>query len=54
MPGLGFVFCFFIWIYLSNIAKVAGGLWFLIGIVYLAYRTKGFREKPVIIDFSEA
>ena len=54
VPGLGFVFCFFIWIYLSNIAKMAGGLWFLIGLVYLAFRTKGFREKPAMIDFSEA
>jgi hypothetical protein len=29
-------------------------LWFLIGLVYLAFRTKGFREKPAMIDFSEA
>ena len=54
VPGLGFIFCFLIWIYLSNIAKTAGGLWFVIGLVYLAFRTKGFREKPAMIDFSEA
>jgi hypothetical protein len=30
-----------------------GGIWFVIGAVYLASKTKFFRETPTIIDFSE-
>jgi hypothetical protein len=54
VPGLGFLFCFAIWIGLSNIAKIAGGAWFVIGVVYLAVRTRGFRLRPAAIDFSGA
>lgn len=43
-PGLGFLFCFVIWAGLALPAKVAGGLWFLAGGIYLAFRTRGFRE----------
>jgi putrescine importer len=52
VPGVGFLFCFGIWINLSAVAQKAGGVWFLIGVIYLAIRTKGFREKPASIDFS--
>jgi len=52
IPGLGFVFCFAIWWSLPLPAKWAGGVWFAIGIVYAAIRTKGFRAEPPPMDFA--
>jgi putrescine importer len=54
LPLTGFVFCAVIWWNLNPLAKTAGGIWFVIGIVYLGVTTKGFRARPAIIDFSEA
>lgn len=53
LPGLGFLFCFVIWIGLSPLAKKAGAAWFVIGLVLLVYKTRGFRRKPAMLDFSE-
>lgn len=54
LPVLGFLVCFIIWISLPTPAKIIGGIWFLIGLVYLIIRTKGLRQKPVILDFKNA
>jgi amino acid transporter len=48
----GAAFCAIIWWNLNIIAKVAGGLWFLVGVIYLAVHTNGFRTPPRMIDFS--
>ncbi len=52
-PGVAFVFTLGIWLGLSKSAKIIGGCWFLSGLVYLALRTRGFRVKPSMIDFSQ-
>jgi amino acid transporter len=52
VPFAAFAFCLYGWLNLSHEAWIAGGTWFAIGIVYLAIRTKGFREQPAQIDFS--
>jgi amino acid transporter len=52
-PGLGFIFCLGIWLGLSTPAKIFGGAWFLAGLTYSAVKTRGFRRRPVMIDFSE-
>jgi len=31
-----------------------GGVWFVIGIIYLCYKTNWFRSKPIMIDFTES
>ena len=54
IPAGGFLFCLWIWISLPGAPKIIGGFWFLIGIIYLAISTKGFKKKPVEVDFSEA
>jgi putrescine importer len=46
-PVAGFAICFFIWLHLSALAKVAGGVWLAVGIVYGAIRTGGFRASLV-------
>jgi putrescine importer len=54
LPLIGFVFCALIWWNLNIVAKTVGGIWFAIGITYIAVSTKGFRLKPKMIDFSES
>jgi amino acid transporter len=51
-PGAAFVFCLWIWLSLPTPAKVVGGLWCLAGLVYTAIKTRGFRDKPVMLDLS--
>lgn len=54
VPALGLAFCLVIWLGLGTLAKVAGGVWFAVGLAYLAIRTRGFRLEPVMIDFRES
>jgi putrescine importer len=51
-PAAGFLLAFLIWCYLSNTAKLVGGIWFVLGLLYAAIKTRGFREKPVMLDLS--
>jgi putrescine importer len=53
LPLAGFAFCALICWNLNPLAKIAGGIWCAIGLFYVAYKTKGFRSAPVMIDFSE-
>lgn len=52
-PGVGFFFCLGIWVSLPRPAQWAGGIWFAIGFIYAAIRTRGFRLKPPAMDFSD-
>ncbi len=49
-PVLGFLICFFIWIHLSNLAKIVGSIWMGSGILYGWIKTRGFREDLVNFD----
>jgi putrescine importer len=53
MPLIGFVFCLWIWLGLKTPAKVCGGVWFTGGLIYCAVKTRGFRTRPIMIDFHE-
>jgi amino acid transporter len=53
LPIAGFLVCFFIWIALPTPAKVIGGIWFFIGLVYLIIKTRGLRQKPVAFNFKD-
>jgi putrescine importer len=50
-PVLGFVICFYIWLSLRTPAKIVGFAWLLTGILYGAWKTKGFKRA---IEFREA
>ncbi|MBN2411377.1 APC family permease [candidate division KSB1 bacterium] len=52
-PAAGAFICLLIWKSLPLKTFIIGGTWMLIGIVYLAVRTGGFRRKMSMIDFSE-
>ncbi len=54
LPVLGFIFCGLIWANLNIIAKTVGGIWFLIGLLYVGFKTNWFRSAPVMIDFRES
>jgi amino acid transporter len=50
-PAVGSVICFYIWRGLPFKTFVVGGVWMIVGIGYLAIRTKGFSEKIKMIDY---
>jgi putrescine importer len=54
LPIIGFAFCASIWWNLNSLAKMVGGIWFLLGLAYLAVTTGGFRRQPKTMDFSES
>ena len=54
LPLFGFLFCGIIWWNLNKIAQTVGAIWFAIGIVYVGIKTRGFRKRPVMIDFGES
>ncbi|MGD0745539.1 MAG: APC family permease, partial [Verrucomicrobiota bacterium] len=51
LPGLGFLFCLGIWLGLAMPAKIAGGIWFVAGLIYLGIKTRGFRVLPQMTNF---
>jgi putrescine importer len=54
LPLIGFLFCSLIWWNLNGLAKTVGGIWFAIGVLYLAVTTGGFRRAPAMIDFKDS
>lgn len=54
VPSFGIVFCLVLLMSLQVWTKYAGVSWLVIGIVYGAYKTRGFTLRPKLIDFSES
>ena len=54
VPGFGFVFCSILLISLQTWTKYAGLVWLVVGILYAAFKTRGFRLRPKLFDFSES
>ncbi len=50
LPLGGFLFCTAIWWGLGSPAKIAGGIWFVIGLAILTLRTRGFRRRLELPD----
>jgi putrescine importer len=50
LPALGFLFCAMIWLGLAAPAKIAGGIWFVIGLVVLITHTRWFRQPLLLPD----
>src|SRR5215472_15538555 len=50
LPLLGFLFCTVIWLGLGAPAKIAGGIWFVVGLFVLATHTRGFQQEIVLPD----
>jgi putrescine importer len=54
VPGFGFVFCFVLLLSLQSWTKYAGLVWLGVGLVYAAYKTRGFTLRPKLFDFRES
>jgi len=52
VPGLGFLFCLMIWCSLPTLAKIVGGSWCALGLLYTGIKTRGFRKQPGPLDLS--
>ena len=46
------MFCFLLLISLQPWTKYAGLVWLVVGFVYLVYKTRGFKLRPKLFDFS--
>lgn len=53
IPALGMLSLLVVFYFIETPAKILGGIWLLIGIVYLAIKTKGFRELPPEMKIEE-
>jgi putrescine importer len=53
LPGLGFAICLLIFLNLSRTATVIGCVWVVLGLGYIAVRTRGFRDNVPIPSFSD-
>jgi hypothetical protein len=54
LPACGFLLCLIFWLGLPTLAKLVGGGWLLLGLVYCAFKTGGFRRRPLLFDFRES
>ena len=50
-PLLGFFICLFIWLHLGRLARIAGGIWMAVGILYGAIKTRGFQKEHFQFSF---
>jgi putrescine importer len=49
-PLSGFLICLLLWLNLTGTAKVAGAVWLLAGIIFGAWKTRGFRGNLINFD----
>ncbi len=45
-PAIGALVCGYLWLSLTSKAKITGAVWMLLGLMYLAVLTRGFRTAP--------
>lgn len=50
LPLLGFAICLYLWSSLRLPAQIAGGAWLALGMLYGAWRTRGFRTNLVSFE----
>ena len=53
LPLLGIITLVIAFFFLGNGAKILGCIWLAIGIIYLAIKTKGFKELPPEMHIDE-
>jgi putrescine importer len=53
VPILGLICCIAIWISLPTPALIIGGIWLIVGIIYLAIQTRGFQRTPRLVQADE-
>lgn len=53
-PLLGALVCGYVWMNLTNKAKIVGFLWLAVGALYLAGLTRGFRVPPAQLTLEDS
>lgn len=53
IPALGMLSLLVVFYFIETPAKILGGIWLGVGIIYLAVKTKGFRELPPEMKIDE-
>lgn len=53
LPIIGIITLVIAFFFLGNGARILGSIWLVIGIIYLAIKTKGFKELPPEMHFEE-
>jgi len=53
LPAIGVVVCIMLWVSIDSSAKILGLVWVAIGVIYLAFSTRGFRRPPSVIRLDE-
>jgi amino acid transporter len=53
MPSSGFLICLLLWLNLSRPAMLAGSIWMAVGILFGAWKTRGFRSALVDFDYQD-
>lgn len=53
VPLIGAAILIFAFFFVGKGAKILGGIWLALGIIYLAVKTKGFKELPPEMHFEE-
>lgn len=46
MPSIGMLTLIIVFINIETNAKILGSIWLLLGVIYLAFKTKGFKQLP--------
>ncbi|WP_144461242.1 APC family permease [Siminovitchia fortis] len=54
LPGIGAVLDFWLLLNLDIHSKVLGSIWFALGVVYLFFLTKGFKQRPPELQLGSA
>jgi amino acid transporter len=54
MPAIGMATLAVLFVYIETPAKILGLVWLAIGVVYLAFKTKGFKQLPPEMSLDEA
>ncbi len=49
-PSVGFAVCLLLWVSLGRTAQIAGAIWMSVGILFGAWKTRGFRSELVQFD----
>ena len=53
IPAMGMLSLLVVFYFIETPAKILGGIWIAVGIIYLAVKTKGFRELPPEMKIDE-
>lgn len=54
MPGIGTIVCAVLWVSIETNAKILGGVWLIVGFIYIMIKTKFFKISPPVMNSIES